>query len=183
MVKQEVGKDIWLIENFLSAEECAALIQLSETKGYERAKVNLNGTQTDMPSVRDNDRVLHFDTPLANQYWLRLREFMPKEGQSEPIGLNELWRFYRYQPGQRFRKHRDGSYFRSEFEASFYTFIVYLNDDFEGGATSFGDLQITPKIGMALIFAHAIRHEGLATTSGLKYVLRSDIMYKLKFDA
>lgn len=64
-----------------------------------------------------------------------------------PIGLNELFRFYRYEPGQQFRKHRDQSYIRNSKEASYFTFMIYLNDDFKGGTTTFNDITIQPKQG------------------------------------
>ena len=61
--------------------------------------------------------------------------------------------------------------------------MVYLNDDFSGGATNFynGDgtpnARVQPKHGMALVFRHAQLHEGAPVTSGRKYVLRTDVMY------
>jgi hypothetical protein len=57
--------------------------------------------------------------------------------------------------------------------------MVYLNDGFGGGATKFLDYEIdvVPKAGMALLFQHRILHEGAIVTSGVKYVLRSDVMY------
>lgn len=73
------------------------------------------------------------------------------------------------------------------------TFIVYLNEDFEGGATTFfspstqfGSLEtiaVRPRIGCVLCFPHgenlgAIVHEGSATTTGVKYIIRSDVLYK-----
>jgi len=77
--------------------------------------------------------------------------------------------------------HRDGSYKRSESEFSYYTFLIYLNEIYEGGETKFASGEIiTPKTGTVLIFEHSQRHEGTALISGIKYVLRSDIMYKLK---
>jgi hypothetical protein len=77
--------------------------------------------------------------------------------------------------------HIDGSYKRSETEFSYYTFMIYLNDGYEGGETKFASGEIIrPKTGTALIFEHRQRHEGAALISGIKYVLRSDIMYKLK---
>jgi prolyl 4-hydroxylase len=181
MTKREIAEDTWIIDNFLSLKECADLIQLSEEIGYEAAKVNINGRQVNVPMVRDNERVLHFDKRLAENYWEKLKPEIPKIGNSYPIGLNELWRFYKYFPGNRFKKHRDGSYARNEKEASFYTILIYLNSDFEGGETGFDDMIVKPETGMALIFDHNVRHEGIATTSGIKYVLRSDIMYRLNF--
>ena len=37
---------------------------------------------------------------------------------------------------------------------------------------------ITPKAGLALCFRHHLIHEGRAVRSGIKYVLRTDIMYR-----
>ena len=89
-----------------------------------------------------------------------------------------MFRIYKYSPGQRFKMHRDGSYIRNEHEKSFYTFLIYLNDDFEGGETEFeGLFTVAPKKGSALVFHHPLRHEGKTLISGLKYVLRTDIMY------
>jgi len=48
----------------------------------------------------------------------------------------------------------------------------------EGGATNFKDISIKPETGMALIFKHELLHEGAKVTAGLKYVLRSDVMYR-----
>jgi len=60
--------------------------------------------------------------------------------------------------------------------------MIYLNEDYEGGQTRFSNISIEPKTGTALIFLHSLEHEGSAVTSGVKYVLRSDIMYKLDED-
>jgi hypothetical protein len=77
------------------------------------------------------------------------------------------------------------------------TFIVYLNDGFEGGETVFfpggitgtatprrDEVRVVPKTGMALVFFQAgqlnHRHEGAPHTSEgqQKYILRSDITYQ-----
>lgn len=101
--------------------------------------------------------------------------------------MNERLRLYRYDVGQKFDWHLDGSFERPTGERSFFTFMVYLNDDFEGGTTSFtnvqsristGDmLRVTPKTGMALLFHHPILHRGDPVVAGRKYVLRTDVMY------
>jgi predicted 2-oxoglutarate/Fe(II)-dependent dioxygenase YbiX len=93
------------------------------------------------------------------------------------VGLNERFRFYRYDPGERFAPHRDGAYHRDNGEDSLLTFMVYLSEGFTGGDTVFPNLAVTPRLGMALIFEHQILHEGAAVISGRKYVLRSDVMY------
>jgi prolyl 4-hydroxylase len=118
---------------------------------------------------------------LAQEIWNELAPHAPKFiGESEAIGLNELFRFYRYQPGQQFRRHRDQSYIRNSNEASYYTFMIYLNDNFEGGETRFDDLVVAPKKGSALVFYHYLEHEGMEVIEGVKYVLRTDIMFRLR---
>ena len=37
-----------------------------------------------------------------------------------------------------------------------------------------------PEPGMALVFVHWLRHEGARLRSGIKYLMRSDIMFKRK---
>ncbi len=60
--------------------------------------------------------------------------------------------------------------------------MVYLNDDFTGGTTNFLHLEkrIEPRAGMALFFQHRLLHEGSEVTDGVKYVLRSDVMYRAR---
>ena len=81
------------------------------------------------------------------------------------VGLNERFRFYRYDPGQRFARHTDGSFRRDNGEQSHFTFLVYLNDGFDGGATAFHEnrasLLVTPERGKALVFYHRQLHEGM----------------------
>jgi hypothetical protein len=57
--------------------------------------------------------------------------------------------------------------------------MVYLNEGFGGGTTAFHDFDVaaTPRTGAALVFQHQLLHEGCVVTSGVKYVLRSDVMY------
>lgn len=172
--------EIYTIDHFLSDTECDELIAKSEALGYEEAKVNMDGGQRMMKMIRDNERVMYTDTIYAFQLWKKLKPYIrPIIGNSYAIGLNEMLRFYKYSPGQRFKMHRDGSYIRNETEFSYYTFMVYLNDDYEGGQTKFESGEfVSPKKGTALIFEHSLRHEGARLTQGQKYVLRSDIMYK-----
>jgi hypothetical protein len=58
------------------------------------------------------------------------------------------------------------------------SFLVYLNEAFEGREIELVDLGVcVPKTGLALCFRHRYLHEGRAVRSGVKYVLRTDIMY------
>lgn len=178
------GLEIYTIDNFLSLDECNKLIEQSEQIGFEEAGVNVDGAQKMMKMVRNNERIMYEDQEYASLLWQKLEPFIkPEIENSIASGLNEMFRFYKYNPSQRFKMHRDGSYKRNESECSYYTFLIYLNEGYEGGETKFASGEIiTPKTGTALIFEHSQRHEGAALISGIKYVLRSDVMYKLKDD-
>ena len=105
---------------------------------------------------------------------------MPRAGGREVVGFDDRFRFYRYDIGQQFDWHYDGPFTRPNGERSRLTFMIYLNDDFEGGQTSFKNCTIVPKTGLALLFIPQIRHKGEPVTKGRKYVLRTDVMYRYK---
>ncbi|KAA8902937.1 hypothetical protein FN846DRAFT_780359 [Sphaerosporella brunnea] len=103
--------------------------------------------------------------------------------------LNERLRFLRYGPGQYFKPHCDGSYIAPETnERSLLTFHAYLGENGpgnEGGATSFFDgagrkvMDVEPVQGRVLIFQHQwLVHSGEEVVKGLKYTVRTDIMYR-----
>jgi len=181
MKKIELTSNLFIIEDFWTRQECENAISTSESIGYEPAAIDTDRGQMVVESVRNNNRILYEDLNLANSLWQKLKPFAPKQiGNSTAIGLNELFRFYKYEAGQEFKRHRDQSYIRNETEASYYTFMIYLNDDYEGGNTTFNQMAIHPKRGLALIFLHDLEHEGSPIIKGVKYVLRTDIMYKLE---
>jgi hypothetical protein len=183
--REIVPASIWTIDNFFSPEECAHFIALSEGRGYEEALVTTSLGAMRRPEVRNNDRVIWDDPELAARLWQRLQASAPSPVDGDKVvGLNERWRFYRYNVGQTFAAHYDGAFIRPNGEHSQVTFMVYLNGGFRGGATRFdlryphGEMQIEPREGMALMFLHHLRHEGAPVESGRKYVLRTDIMYE-----
>ncbi|HEY3789081.1 MAG TPA: 2OG-Fe(II) oxygenase [Urbifossiella sp.] len=184
--------DIFVVEDFFSQAECHAMIAKSEAVGFGDAPINLAGGPVVDKKMRNNERVMIDDPNLATTIWDRLRPFVPEKRGTGWVssGLNERFRFYRYDPGQRFDWHLDGYYERSPSERSAYTFMIYLNEGFAGGSTEFmlhGDeggpnseliTRIVPKTGMALVFFHRMPHQGAPVLAGRKYVLRSDVMYR-----
>jgi hypothetical protein len=77
-------------------------------------------------------------------------------------------------------------------QSSLFTFLIYLNDDFEGGETTFflpsakpGVLNaypVRPVMGSVAVFPHgdareAPLHEGTGVRKGAKYVIRTDVEY------
>jgi len=177
----QITEQIFTVDDFLTRKECEDFMVLSENIGYELAKVNTAGGARVMTGIRNNNRAFYTSEELAESLWQKVQPFVPQQlGNSQAIGLNELFRFYRYQRGHQFKGHFDQSYVRNEREMSYYTFMIYLNDRFEGGDTTFRGLRIRPRQGMALIFLHNLYHEGSEVTKGVKYVLRTDVMYRLQ---
>ncbi|HEV7377822.1 MAG TPA: 2OG-Fe(II) oxygenase [Pyrinomonadaceae bacterium] len=80
--------------------------------------------------------------------------------------------FVRYCPGNYYTPHSDTGLHRND---RYFTVVCYLNDDFEGGQTSFPQLyyRITPRCGKAVIFPATYLHCAEPVTSGEKYILVS----------
>jgi predicted 2-oxoglutarate/Fe(II)-dependent dioxygenase YbiX len=158
------------------------MIQRIEALGPGRAPTTtINGFVMDS-RVRNNTRSMFEDPSLAAQLFERVHPFVPASmcGGELPVGLNERWRCYRYDEGQYFAPHYDGAFVRCSVEGSRLTFILYLNDEFDGGETNFLDLGISvrPKAGQALLFQHGLLHESAPLRGGRKYAARSDVMYR-----
>src|SRR5580700_8164015 len=88
---------IFTYEDSLSASECAALITLTEGLGYEAAPITTAAGFVMRPDIRNNTRVILDDVARSVALWSRLSSLVPAlAGEVRPIGLNERFRFYRY---------------------------------------------------------------------------------------
>lgn len=178
MELMEYSSDVFTIQNLWSPATCQQFIQKSEREGFEKALVNTINGPRQMDGLRNNDRLFWEDEDLAAQIWEDIEEFVPCDlGEYQAIGLNELFRFYRYDAHQQFNWHYDAPYRRNQNEQSFYTFMIYLNDDFKGGETAFRGFEVKPNIGEGIFFSQELEHAGLPVLSGRKYILRTDVMY------
>jgi predicted 2-oxoglutarate/Fe(II)-dependent dioxygenase YbiX len=170
-------EDIFLLRGFFSSEECQEHIARCEAVGFSDAPINsVSGPVVDK-ELRNNSRLIIDDFAAAFHLYLRAKNHLPRLF-GEACGLNERFRYYRYEPGQYFNWHLDGAY-----KTSRLTFMVYLNDDFDGGTTDFHfgkefcDVSVKPERGTALLFRHSVLHRGSPVVSGKKYVMRSDVIY------
>ncbi len=180
-----LDKELFTLAHALTHTECATMIAAAEAKGFGDAPVTVGVNRYMMiPDLRNNTRVMVDDVDLAAKLWPRIKPFVPERiGAYSPVGLNERFRYYRYEPGQQFDWHRDGAFVRSDDEQSLLTLMFYLNDDCEGGTTDFQfvsdkEIHVVPQTGMALVFSHPFYHRGAPVVAGKKYVLRTDIMFR-----
>lgn len=151
------GRLAFVLYNVITPQECEDYIKMTEKRGYIQAKVNVGGgREQTMTDVRNNDRCIIDSFEEAGKLWQRVKAYIPAEWKGHSVlGLNERLRFLRYEPGQYFKPHFDGSYFRDNGERSYITFQLYLNEGFQGGSTTFlhrskkdQRCEVVPKTGL-----------------------------------
>jgi hypothetical protein len=171
--------EVFTVSEFLTPAECDAYVVVAEGEGFTDAPITTTRGPVLLPEVRDNTRVMIDDVVRAAELWVRAADWVPKRlGLWQAVGVNERLRFYRYEVGQQFDWHYDGYFERANGQRSHLTFMVYLNDGFQGGETSFEFGKVVPAKGTALFFIHELLHKGEPVDEGTKYVLRTDVMYE-----
>ena len=195
-----------ILDNVFTKEECDNLVKLSEEipENYEVAKISYDDEQILDTSYRNNQRWLNFDKKLAETFFEKIKSYIPIEFEGNPVScLNERLSFLKYSPGhssfgtinpfrgEYFKAHQDGYYIRPDnSEISYITVQIYLNDlkEEDGGSTTFikdtynkiyQDYSVIPKVGRVLLFEHELEHEGSILKNGLKYCIRTDVMYSI----
>ena len=183
-----------VIPGFLSPQECSSLIAESEARGFACAENDYP------PSYRNNDRQVLDSPELASRLLSRLQGLVPHAMKPAAVAtsaspwaldsINERFRFCRYLPGQQFEIHQDGVHHKSRLQQSCLTFLIYLSDaaECEGGDTLFYEAgptsnaqpvaKVAPRAGSLIVFDHRLWHAGARVTSGVKYILRSDVLYR-----
>ncbi|CAF0866067.1 unnamed protein product [Rotaria sordida] len=186
--REDDGKLAFILLNVFTPEECQQWIKMTEERGYSPALINLGEQQVLMTDIRNNDRCMIDDVAMAQMIFERIKLYLPNVFEDHQlVGLNERLRFLRYDPGQKFEKHLDGTYYRNDgsLERSYITIQLYLNEGFQGGETTFvhfwdstKNVSSIPRTGMVLVFQHDLLHEGAPLRKGRKYTVRTDVMYK-----
>jgi hypothetical protein len=163
----------------LPAGFCERVLLAAEEQTYEEALLNTGASKQEEgslnPEVRQSQRCILESKELAGVIWDAVRPLLPPPTQVpgprynsstseqhalqwEAVGVNPTLRILKYEPGDHFELHQDGSYKvestdvdgrRRLLQQSFLTLQLYLNDgggvDFQGGATRF----ITPPASVA----------------------------------
>jgi prolyl 4-hydroxylase len=170
---------IFQIENFWSKKVCIDIIDDLETSNmFSDSESNFlkKNSLEDNIEERNKNRILYNSEELANEIWGNLQNQLRVIFDYKPIGINKEFRFYRYTKGQEFKPHQDWPCKIGKNLKSYYSLLIYLNEEFEGGYTKFNELEIKPQTGSAVFFKHEIFHSSTKILSGLKYILRTDII-------
>ncbi len=182
-----------VVDNFLSDERCIELIEMSEKLGYGDADISFPEGARMIKTYRDNQRCLLTDESLRQElenlilpYVNRLvtvDEYSALTGPYEFVELSGMFRFYKYLEGNFFKKHRD-EVVKTENGETLVTVLIYLNDVRFGGGTYLCDrglrepVMVQPTRGKMLMFTHDVLHSGETLVSGVKYILRTDLIYR-----
>ena len=196
------------LHNMLSTGECRRLQSITESLGY------LPDAAVSLPrSIRHNHSATWVvDDATVDIIWRRCASWMADKHNwhfgKKPLGLNQRFRFYRYEPGDYFKPHTDGAWPGSKVvdeklvangfadRWSQLTFLLFLTDDYEGGRTQFyttnapqpfdddNRVDVTTPMGTALCFPHGMHplhclHGSEEIKSGAKYIIRSDVLFEL----
>lgn len=190
------------------------LVEAFEELGYtEDAAVSLPR------SVRHNWNLVWIaDDTTQEILWNRCKHLIyDKTGthfqNKQPLGLNGRFRSYKYSPNDFFKLHSDGSWVGTRVlngtvvpdaygdRRSMYTFLIFLNDDYEGGETEFwvndsdpskpaynsNEARMVPvrtPTGGVLAFPHGDHplhclHASSPIRQGTKYIIRTDVLFEL----
>lgn len=176
-----------VIPNTLSQQECTSIIQLAEEKGFIPASFYTDKDGVEHYSeIRKSSRCIIDSTPFAQTLWERVKGFVPEtfDQSWKVVGINERLRFLRYTSGDEFKVHTDGTYVSKEGHHSKITILIYLNDTYEGAFTHIitNDnkwLGIQPEVGMLVLQDQCLLHYVPPLTQGVKYVIRTEVMYEL----
>jgi len=176
------------IEDFLTGEECDVLIKHGSELGYEQSTQYSNTAD-----VGGSHEFIESESRTSTNTFCQgdcdadpiVRGVIDRIVEMSGITANhyEKLQLVRYEVGQYYKEHHDYASAHEElpFGPRILTFFLYLNDDYEGGGTSFNYLSFTsnPKRGMLLAWSNMQSdlqsmddwtwHEALTVTKGLKY--------------
>lgn len=197
--REDVVPGVYVLHRVMTPRECKRLIAAAEAIGFSHAGLAIgNDTYRVNLAVRNNLRVV-LDAPrLAAALWTRIREHVdPRHEDAAVKGLNDRFRVYRYETGQRFFPHVDVRT-RVPLGETRASLMIYLNEGFGGGETRFFEQKdkqsrrgegrgrkfnnrvrfaLRPAPGSVVVFDHLLLHEGAEVTDGVKYAVRSDLIY------
>lgn len=199
--------EVLLLKNVFTEEEADKIISVSESIGYESLEGLYSSDYRNNDRIMIDDvsfcdtwfqRMIPYISKFVERVETRREEDYAKSGYDfasygEITCLNNRLRLCRYTKNGLFLQHYDAAakFIDSSSNAmlaSKFTVMAYLNDipDEEGGATRFYQhdgvsptLSIHPRRGHVVIFPHKLLHDGELCQAERKYIIRSDVMFRI----
>jgi prolyl 4-hydroxylase len=170
----ECDTHIFLVRDVLDVDRCADVLESVKSKVWHESASKTDATPTRSVARMTLEQGM-LDQSLAGVF----------PGQIDDrtfVGLSyERIIVAHYNPGDFFARHTDAVYLREPGVRSMFSVLIYLNDNFQGGETSFPGLRriVKPEAGCALVFGHRHEHIGLPIAQGVKYALHLFAMYRV----
>lgn len=179
---------IYQYDNFVSKLECEMIQHFVETSdSYLDAIDDMNASKNDIrhngaigvtdwaqddEKMRKADTIIHRHFSRCHQKYLSENKayyFFLRDHHAENLSCNYIYR--KYDENDYYDWHVD----RSPNEDFVFSYLLYLNDDFEGGDTLFLDdrIRVRPKTGSMLCFpcTPQMTHKGSPIKKGTKKVI------------
>ncbi|MGO9389722.1 cyclophane-forming radical SAM/SPASM peptide maturase GrrM/OscB [Rhodoblastus sp.] len=172
-INTRAASTIIRLPGVLDTTTCRSYLEKAHNSNWLASNVNGNGVSNRHYSPAQID---------AAPIFAKIKSALPSQVNGLRIEriADDRAIFLRYVAGDCFPIHQDTPFRVDDRHTSIYTLVIYLNDDFLGGAASFPDTGqiVAPEAGMALLFPHDLRHEGLLIEHGTKYAIHTFVMYR-----
>lgn len=184
-----VGGFVRTVGGILSPDECVRIIEIAERTGFNTASFFTDASGVEHYSdIRKSKRLMIDSLPFVDELWKRIQHAVPSTWNGRVLHatrpLNERLRILKYDtPGDEFKPHSDGQYASPNGSISELTVLLYLNDGYTGAFTHFLSddgsvfLPVTPTVGGMTIQDQRLVHCVPPLIHGVKYVIRTDVMY------
>ena len=177
MIAVEVSPGILELD-LLTPGECDGLVEAANSNGWVPAEIvsrndDPGHVQTDF---RTSDACFFHEPSAA---WSLLHERIMDR---VVPAVSERWgrsfsdhselHIVRYRTGQFFKAHTDSGDYGDGTARRYFTVVCYLNENLQGGGTSFPDTSFTalPRQGRAVVFPADYLHQGDEILGGTKYI-------------
>ena len=175
---------IYVVDDFISADECQEFINCSKDKLQPATVVGLDNEQKLKDRTNEFAWLEHHANESIHEVSKRLSILVQM-----PIRNAEMFQVVHYERGTEYKPHFDSFDQSTELGKKYWepggqrmiTALIYLNDVEDGGATYFPELNISinPKKGNVLVFHNTISettninprslHAGMPVSSGEKW--------------
>ena len=173
-METQFGTGIYQIRNAVSPSVCSDYVQQGNRVGWSPTNISeLN------PLFSRSQTSVSIDTQVL---FAAIQHTAPSRlDDMEIVSLvKQRTACMRYSEGEYFGLHTDTPFVAPDGAFTKLSLVLYLNDDYTGGETTFPDLalEVKPEVGKILLFFPTLHHMSKPISRGTKYIVRSEVLYR-----
>jgi len=171
--------DLYVIDNFLNETEIETYLEYVKNQSESQIKKAFNNQTNFFNAKLENSE-------LSQTFYKKVENINivdKSDMNRKPIKACNYVFMAKYNPDGNFNLHTDtGSHFLPD-EISYQTLLIYLNNDYTGGETTFYNqnfekkVVVIPKKGTAILFKIDLWHQGEKVLKGRKYWIGTEIVW------